>query len=123
MSGRDKSEIVRALFAAYLANDRKAIEDTFTEDFRFTSPYDHEIDKSTYFARCWRDSDWIGRQELERISVEDDGVFVTYHCVAKDGKSFRNAEFFTFSGDRIKRIDVYFGATYQNGAFVRPQED
>jgi hypothetical protein len=22
-------------------------------------------------------------------------------------------------GDRIKRIDVYFGATYQDGAFVK----
>jgi ketosteroid isomerase-like protein len=123
MPGRDKAEIIRALFAAYLANDREAIEDALTEDFRFTSPYDDEIDKSTYFARCWRDSDWIGRQELQRISVEDDGVFVTYHCVGKDGKSFRNTEFFTFNGDRIKRIDVYFGATYQNGAFVRQQED
>ncbi|MGB9117511.1 hypothetical protein [Bradyrhizobium sp.] len=28
-----------------------------------------------------------------------------------------------FEGDRIKRIDVYFGATYQNGAFVRQREN
>jgi hypothetical protein len=39
--------------------------------------------------------------------------------VAKDGKSFRNTEFFVFDGDKVKRIDVYFGAAYQNGAFVR----
>jgi DNA polymerase III alpha subunit (gram-positive type) len=39
--------------------------------------------------------------------------------VAKGGKSFRNTEFFSFEGDKIKRIDVYFGATYQNGVFVR----
>ena len=44
---------------------------------------------------------------------------MTYQCVAKDGKSFRNTEFFGFEGDRIKRIDVYFGATYQNGVFVK----
>ncbi|HXB81338.1 MAG TPA: nuclear transport factor 2 family protein [Bradyrhizobium sp.] len=119
MPGRDKSEIIRALFAAYLANDRKAIEDAFTDDFRFTSPYDDEIDKRTYFARCFRDSGWIGRQELERIFVEGNGAFVTYRCVAKEGRSFRNTEFFTFEGDRIRRIDVYFGATYQNGTFLR----
>ena len=114
-----KSDIIRTLFAAYLSNDRKAVEDSFTEDFRFTSPYDDEIDKATYFARCWRVSDWIERQELERIFAEGEGAFVTYRCAAKGGKSFRNTEFFTFKGDKIKRIDVYFGATYENGAFVK----
>jgi hypothetical protein len=39
--------------------------------------------------------------------------------VAKGGKNFRNIEFFTFAGGRIRRIDVYFGATYQDGAFVK----
>ena len=50
MSGR-RSDLLRALFAAYLANDRKAVEDALTEDFRFTSPYDDAIDKTTYFAK------------------------------------------------------------------------
>ena len=68
-----KAEIIRALFAAYLSNDRKAVEDAFAHDFRFTSPYDDEIDKTTYFARCWRVTDWIERHELERIFVEGNG--------------------------------------------------
>lgn len=119
MSDLSKAEIIRAPFAAYLSNDRKAVEDSFTDDFRFTSPYDDEIDKATYFERCWRVSDWIERQQLERVFAEGEGAFVTYKCTAKSGKSFRNTEFFTFTGDRIKRIDVYFGATYENGAFVR----
>ncbi len=116
-----KADIIRALFAAYLSNDRKAVEDALTGDFRFTSPYDDEIDKPTYFARCWRNTEWIARHELEKIFVEGDGAFVTYKCVAKDGKSFRNTEFFSFAGDKIRRIDVYFGATYENGAFVKQQ--
>jgi ketosteroid isomerase-like protein len=122
MPDRDKAEIIRAIFAAYLSNDRKAVEDSFTDDFRFTSPYDDEIDKATYFERCWGVSDWIERHELERIFVEGDEAFVTYKCVARGGKNFRNTEFFTFKGDRVKRIDVYFGATYQNGVFVRQSE-
>ncbi len=122
MPTQSKAEIIRALFAAYLSNDRKAVEQAFTDDFRFTSPYDDEIDKATYFVRCWRVTDWIERHELERILVEGDEAFVTYRCIAKGGKSFRNTEFFSFEGDQIKRIDVYFGATYQNGAFVRQSE-
>jgi ketosteroid isomerase-like protein len=118
-----KAEIIRAIFAAYLANDRKAVEDALTNDFRFTSPYDDEIDKATYFARCWRNTDWIERHELERILVEGDEAFVTYKCLAKGGKNFRNTEFFSFEVDKIRRIDVYFGATYENGAFVRQNEN
>jgi ketosteroid isomerase-like protein len=121
MPDRNKAEIIRGLFAAYRSNDRKAVEDSFTGDFRFASPYDDNIDKATYFARCWRNSEWIERQDLERIFVEGNEAFVTYRCVANDGKDFRNTEFFTFDGDRIKRIDVYFGATYQNGVFIKQQ--
>jgi ketosteroid isomerase-like protein len=123
MSDRNKAEIVRGLFAAYLSNDRKAVEEALTGDFRFTSPYDDAIDKATYFERCWKNSDWIERHELERIFVEGDGAFVTYNCVAKSGMNFRNTEFFTFDGDKIKRIDVYFGAAYENGVFVKKQQE
>jgi ketosteroid isomerase-like protein len=121
MVSAHKTEIIRQLFAAYLSNDRKAVEAAFSDDFRFTSPYDDEIDKATYFERCWRVPDWIELQTLETIMVEGEAAFVTYRCVAKDGKSFRNTEFFSFDGDRIRRIDVYFGATYQDGVFVKAQ--
>ena len=117
----EKSAIIRAIFAAYLANDRKAVENHLTDDFRFTSPFDDGIDKATYFAKCWKNTDWIASHELERILVDGDQAFVTYECRAKDGKSFRNTEFFVFAGDKVRSIDVYFGAAYQDGAFA-PQE-
>ena len=52
------------------------------------------------------------------ITVDGDQAFVTYKCVAKDGKSFRNTEFFVFSGDKVQSIDVYFGAAYHNGRYT-----
>ncbi len=119
MPDRNKEEIIRGVFAACLANDRKTVEDALTGDFRFTSAYDDQIDKPTYFERCWRNSDWIERHELEKIVVEGNEAFVTYKCVAKGGRSFRNTELFGFEGDKVKRIDVYFGATYQDGVFVK----
>ncbi len=119
MPSTDKAGTIRAIFAAYLANDRQRVEDAFTDEFHFTSPYDDNLDKPAYFARCWRDSGWIASHELERILADGDAAFVTYRCVAKDGKSFRNTEFFAFDGDKVKRIDVYFGATYQDGKFVK----
>jgi ketosteroid isomerase-like protein len=122
MSDRNRADAIRAIFDAYMANDRQSVENALADDFRFTSPYDDSIDKPTYFARCWRNTDWIERHQLEKVFVEGDEAFVTYKCVAKGGKSFRNTEFFAFEGDKVSRIDVYFGATYQDGAFVRQSE-
>ena len=119
MAAIDRAGCIRAIFEAYLADNRQLVEAALSDDFRFTSPYDDNIDKPTYFERCWKGSGWIARHELEKIVVDGDEVFVTYRCVARDGRAFRNTEFFVFDGDKVKRIDVYFGATYQNGAFVR----
>ncbi|MCP3473689.1 nuclear transport factor 2 family protein [Bradyrhizobium sp. CCGUVB1N3] len=117
----DRATLIRNLFAAYLANDRARVADALAVNFRFTSPFDDNLDKQTYFERCWRDAGWIARHDIERIFIQGDEAFVTYRCLATDGKSFRNTEFMTFAGDRIARIDVYFGATYRDGAFLRQQ--
>jgi len=52
MPDHDRKELIRAIFAAYLSNDREAVENALTDDFAFTSPYDDRIDKATYFERC-----------------------------------------------------------------------
>ena len=36
-----------------------------------------------------------------------------------DGKEFRNTEFFEFDDDRIRSVNVFFGATYKDGVFVK----
>ncbi|MCK1383787.1 nuclear transport factor 2 family protein [Bradyrhizobium sp. 21] len=114
----DVEHLLRNLFAAYLANDRQQVSDALADDFRFTSPFDDGLDKATYFERCWRDTGWIARHDIERIFVRGDEAFVTYRCLARDGRSFRNTEFFTFERGKVRRIEVYFGATFQGGRFM-----
>jgi ketosteroid isomerase-like protein len=115
-----KADIVRGLFAAYKAKDRDALERVLADGFTFTSPYDDAIDKATYFERCWPNSILILENVLERIVFDGENVaFVLYTCRTHAGEEFRNTEIFTFDGDKVKHIDVYFGATYRNGNFVR----
>jgi ketosteroid isomerase-like protein len=119
MSRTSRTDLIHAVFGAYTSADRKLLEGTLADDFVFTSPYDDEIGKAAYFERCWPSGLRIERRDLERIFVEGEEAFVIYKCLAKNGKSFRNTEFFTFAGDRISRIDVYFGATYRDGEFLK----
>ena len=114
-----KSDIVRRVFAAYQSGERGVVERSLTDDFTFTSPYDDAIDRPTYFERCWPNSRHIARFDIERIVEQDNAAFVTYRIVNDDGKEFRNTEFHRFEGDKIRSVDVYFGASYRNGLFVK----
>ena len=121
MPSRSKPDIIRSLFTAYKSKDRKVVEDLLTDDFTFTSPYDDAIDKAAYFERCWPNSERIQAHILERICEDGGEAFVLYRCVTQEGKEFRNTELFTFDGDRVRQVEVFFGAAYRDGAFVREQ--
>jgi len=120
-----KSDLIRSCFAAYRAGDRKVLEDAFADDFTFTSPYDDAIDKAAYFERCWpiSTSGHMVSNEVERIFEQGDAAFVTYRVLTRAGDTFRNTEFFLFEGERVKSVDVYFGASYRNGKFVPQKYD
>jgi len=117
---QSKTELVHKFFAAYQSRDRAYVENAMTDDFRFTSPYDDAIDKAAYFERCWPISQRIiSENVIERIIEQGSDAFVTYRCLTTRGDEFRNAEFFAFEGDRVKSVDVYFGASYRDGKFVK----
>lgn len=107
--------IVRAYFGAYESENRAVAETLLADDFTFTSPNDDAIDRATYFERCWPNSDAARDQQIEKIVVDGNKAFVTYLCSSVGGKSFRNTEFITFVDGRISSVNVYFGASYQDG--------
>ena len=118
MQDNKLTNVVRAYFSAYESENRELAETLLADGFTFTSPNDDGIDKATYFERCWPNHDASRAQHIESIVVDGQQAFVTYLCATEGGKSFRNTEFLTFSGDRISSVNVYFGAAYQDGVFV-----
>jgi ketosteroid isomerase-like protein len=105
----DKAAAVRALFQAFLSGNRDRAETLLSDDFTFTSQYDDAIDKATYFERCWPNRSHLTEHHIERIIADADAAFVLYYAATDNGKRFRNAECFTFDGDRIKSVEVFFG--------------
>ncbi|MDB5883472.1 MAG: ketosteroid isomerase-like protein [Ramlibacter sp.] len=118
MQDNKLTQVVRAYFGAYESENRAVAEALLADDFRFTSPNDDSIDKATYFERCWPHGEPSRDQRIESIVVEGQKAYVTYLCADAGGKSFRNTEFLTFSGERIASVNVYFGPAYQDGVFV-----
>jgi len=121
MPKQSRSDAIRGYFTAYRSGDRTHLEQALAEDFTFTSPYDDGIDKATYFARCWPNRNLIREHVVERIFEQGDEAFALYRCQTTDGKEFHNTEFFTFQGDRLKGVQVFFGGAYKDGRFM-PQQ-
>ncbi len=120
---RNTATIVRDLYEAYRDRRRADAEKLLGPDFHFTSAYDDRIDRAAFFARCWPNGDHISGFEIERITTDDDGAFVTYFCTAAEGTSFRNTEYLTVAAGNVTSVTVYFGASYRDGVFLSKPED
>ncbi|MBS1492379.1 MAG: nuclear transport factor 2 family protein [Bacteroidetes bacterium] len=101
--------LIRKCFQAYEDKTREVIEEILSDDFVFSSPYDDFINREEYFKRCWPHSADMKKITVEKIFAEGSEAFARYECIMKDGKSFRNTEFFTAENGKIKSVDVYFG--------------
>jgi hypothetical protein len=106
----DRLALARASYGAFGAGDRDAIEGLLARDLRFSSPPDPDLDRAGYFERCWPHSGSGTAYVFERLQeIGGEQVLVTYEAQRTDGTRFRNTEVLTFDGDRIGRIEVYFG--------------
>ena len=119
--------IARAAYEAYVAKNRAAIEKLIAADFHFTSPLDNRIDRATYFARCWPNSERIDGFNFINLVRDGDRVFVTYEGHTRDGERFRNTEIVTVRDGQIVEVEVYFGWSIPHqaklGGFVEDNQD
>jgi ketosteroid isomerase-like protein len=109
MPANGRLQAAREAYGAYESGDRGVLERLLSDDFTFYSPYDVGIDRARYFERCWPNARQIASFEFKRLVEMGDEVLVTYESTKADGTRFRNSEILTFSGDRISRVEVYFG--------------
>ena len=120
----DPIAIARKSYRAYVDKDRAAIESLIADDFHFTSPLDNRLDRKTYFARCWPNSETIAGFEYVNLVADGERVFVTYEGDSTGGKRFRNTEILTVRNGKISDAEVYFGWTVPHeaapGGFVDP---
>ena len=105
-------EIVRRWYAGWEKKDWAPLDSLLAENFTFTSAAgDDHISKSTFKTRCWETQiDFIGRMDLERVSTGPDDAFVKYLCHTKNGKLFRNVEYFRIRNGKLESLECYFGA-------------
>jgi len=105
-------EIIRKWYAAWEKKDLGTFDILLADNFTFTSAAgDDHISKRTFKTQCWdTQADFIDHYDLERITTGADDAFVKYLCHTKNGKSFRNVEYFRIKNGKLESMECYFGA-------------
>ena len=105
-------EIIRKWYAAWVNKDLGTFNMLLADNFTFSSAAgDDHISKSTFKTRCWDTQvELIERVDLERITTGEKDAFVKYLGHTKNGKSFRNVEYFIIKNGKLESLECYFGA-------------
>jgi ketosteroid isomerase-like protein len=99
----------RKTYQAYVDKDRAAIEAVIADDFHFTSPLANRINRETYLARCWPNSETLADFDFVSLVSDGDRALTTYEATSTAGKRFRNTEILTLRNGQITEVEVYFG--------------
>jgi ketosteroid isomerase-like protein len=114
--------VARGCLEAYVAKDRAAIEALIAKDYHFTSPIDNALDRETYFARCWPNSEAMTGFDYVYQMEDGNRAFIVYEAHTKSGKTFRNSEVHTVRDGKLIATEVYFGwdlpHTAPRGGFI-----
>jgi ketosteroid isomerase-like protein len=105
----DHEQLARRFYDAFAAGDRDFYEEHLAEDFSFSAPPDPLLDREGYFERCWPGAGRGQQFEIVRLIESDDEVIVTYETDTSASNRGRNTEVLTFDGDKVSRVEVYFG--------------
>jgi ketosteroid isomerase-like protein len=105
-------ETIRKWYAAWEQKDWRPVDILLSDDFTFTSAAgDDHISKSSFKSKCWESQiGFIERFDLQRVFGSGNEAFVMYVCRTKNGKTFRNVEYFRLKDDKVQAIECYFGA-------------
>ena len=105
-------ETIRKYYAAWEKKDWHPLDILLANNFTFSSANnDDHISKSAFKARCWESQiGFIERFELERVIGNGNEAFVMYVCRTKNGKTFRNVEYWRLRDAKVEAIECYFGA-------------
>jgi len=105
----DRKHLARQLYESFSAGDREFFEQHLAEDLIFSSPPDPRLDRDGFFERCWPGAGQRQGIDIVRSIESRDEVVVTYELHRPDGSGGRNTEVLTFDGDKVTKIEVYFG--------------
>jgi len=104
------AELVKEFLTAFSKVDRNNfVENLLAPNFTFSAPPDPLLNRDEFFEKCWPQGGNLKEIEYIRLLEVADEVILTHTFLKPDGSKERNTDIFTFEGDKVIRLEVYFG--------------
>jgi hypothetical protein len=105
-----RSELVQQFYEAFSKVDRDDfVENLVAPNFTFSAPPDPFLNRNEFFKKCWPQGGNLKDIKYVRIIEHDNEVIITHEYTKPDGAKGRNTDIVTFDGDKVIRLEVYFG--------------
>jgi hypothetical protein len=106
----NRPALVKRFYEAFSNVDRDDfVENLLAPNFTFSAPPDPFLDRDGFFEKCWPEGHNLKDIEYVRVIEHGDEVILTHEYAKPDGVTGRNTDIVTFAGDKVARIEVYFG--------------
>jgi ketosteroid isomerase-like protein len=107
---QSEEKLIKNFFAGFEKKDWNMVASQLSDDFTFTSPNgDDHITQAQYKEKCWDNAKFFKKIEFTKIVVDGNTAFAMYNITTTDNKIVHNVEYYTFSKDKIKSIETFFG--------------
>lgn len=105
-----RPRLVQKFYEAFSEVDRNDfVENLLSPSFTFSAPPHPFLDRDEFFKKCWPQGGNLKDIKYIRLIEIGDEVVVTHEYTKPDGAIGRNTDIVTFAGDKIMRLEVYFG--------------
>lgn len=102
--------LIKQFYQAFSnANRNDFVENLLASRFTFSAPPDPLLNRVEFFEKCWPEGHNLKDIKYVRIIENADEVIVTHEYTKPDGSVGRNTDIITFDGNKIIRLEVYFG--------------
>jgi hypothetical protein len=106
----NRPELIKQFYEAFSKVDRNDfVENLLAPTFTFSAPPDPFLDRDGFFKICWPEGGNLKDIAYVRVIENGDEVIITHEYTKPDGTTGRNTDIITFDGDKIIRLEVYFG--------------
>lgn len=110
----EKEKAVKAYYSGFEMHDWNQVVNQFADGFTFTCSVDNSVpvqkfNVEKFKENCWGTSKFFKKVNYVKMVEKGSELFLLVEITTTDDKTVRNVDYFNFSGDKIKSIEVFFG--------------
>ena len=107
--GTEKEKAVKAYYSGFETHNWSLVASQLADGFTFTTPINDHISLKEFKGNCWGTNRFTKKVHFIKMFQSGNDLILLVEINTTDNKIARNVDIYTFSGGKIKSIEVFFG--------------